>query len=251
MQKITAIIPCFNEEQTLEAAIGSVKFADELLVVDSFSTDASLDIARRHGARIIQRTYENSASQKNWAMMQAGYEWIVLLDADEVIPASLREEIQATVASEPKEVAFWIPRQNKFMGRWIRYSGWQGDRVIRLFRKSKCSYENKLVHAEVIAHGPVGQLKNRILHHTYRGMDAYVRKLNRYADWQARDYHPKTGRIGFYHLWLKPGFRFFKHYWLKGGFRDRIPGLAISYLQAYAVRMRYLRMWDLRRTGKL
>ncbi|MCE2496983.1 MAG: glycosyltransferase family 2 protein [Flavobacteriales bacterium] len=251
MEKITAIIPCFNEEQTLEAAIESVKFADELLVVDSFSTDASLDIARKHGARIIQREYENSASQKNWAIPQASHEWIVLLDADEVVPMALRAEVEATVASDPLEVAFWIPRRNKFMGRWIRYSGWQGDRVIRLFRKSKCRYENKHVHAEVLADGPVGQLKNSIDHDTYLGLNAYVRKLNRYADWQARDYHPKTGRIGFYHLWCKPAFRFFKHYWLKGGFRDAVPGLAISYLQAYAVRMRYLKMWDLRRTGKL
>lgn len=251
MEKITAIIPCYNEEQTLEAAIESVKFADELLVVDSYSTDSSLGIAKKYGARIIQREYENSASQKNWAIPQATHEWILLLDADEVIPMALRAEVEAVVNASPKEVAFWIPRRNKFMGRWIKYSGWQGDKVIRLFKKSRCRYEDKHVHAEIEADGPIGQLNNAIDHDTYRGLDAYIRKLDRYADWQARDYHSRTGRIGIYHLWLKPGFRFFKHYWLKGGFRDGVPGLTISYLQAYAVRMRYLKMWDLRRTGKL
>ena len=251
MEKITAIIPCYNEERTLDAALKSVAFADEMLVVDSFSTDKSLDIARSHGARIIQREYENSASQKNWAIPQATHAWIVLLDADEEVPDALRAEIIETIKGTPSEVAYWIPRRNKFMGRWIKYSGWQGDRVIRLFRKSKSRYEEKHVHAEVLADGAVGQLKNSIDHDTYRGLDEYIRKLDRYADWQERDYHSKTGTIGIFELWLKPGFRFFKHYWLQGGFRDGVPGLTISYLQAYAVRMRYLKMWDLRRRGKL
>ncbi len=247
MPKISAIIPAFNEEANIEAALLSVQFADEIIVVDSFSTDKTLEIAKKYNAKILQREYENSASQKNWAIPQAAHEWIVLLDADEVLPKELQTEIISTLNKEPKEVAFWMYRTNQFMGRQLKYSGWQRDRVIRLFRKSKCKYEDKKVHAEVLADGPVGRLTHKIEHNTYKGFDHYVEKLNRYAWWQARDYEPKMGRITLFHILIKPWFRFFKHYVVEKGFLDGFPGFMISVLQGYAVLTRYTKIWLIRK----
>jgi len=135
MQKLTAIIPTKNEAHNIVEAIQSVDFADEIIIVDSFSTDETLNLAKPRVTKVIQREYENSASQKNWAIPQAKYDWILILDADERVTQSLREEIQQILSNNPKESGFWIYRNNHFMGKKVRFSGWQGDKVIRLFKK--------------------------------------------------------------------------------------------------------------------
>ena len=133
------------------------------------------------------------------------------------------------------------------MGRRVKYSGWQGDKVIRLFKKT-CRYENKHVHAEIISEDKnIAFLKNKIEHNTYTTIDNYIKKLNRYAKWQAKDYDDKIGKIMPHHLIVKPLFRFIMHYIVKLGFLDGVPGLTISILQAYAVGMRYIKLWLLRR----
>jgi len=245
--RITAIIPTFNEEKNIVRALRTVQFADEIIVVDSFSSDKTLEIARSFGARILQREYQTSAIQKNWTIPQAKHDWIILLDADEWLPAPLQQEIQDTIAKDPDEAAFWIGRNNTFMGQRIRYSGWQNDRVIRLFRKSSCRYENKQVHAEIETEGKVGTLVNRIEHDTYRTFDHYVEKLNRYAWLQAYDYDKKVKRITLVHILVKPPVRFMKHYFIGLGFLDGFPGFMISVLQAYAVLSRYAKLWLIRK----
>ena len=148
-QKISALIPTFNEEHNISDAIDSVSWADEILVVDSFSTDSTIEIAKKKGAKVIQRVYNYPASQKNWAIPQAKNDWIILIDADERIPYDLKTEIINILNKESSFNAFWIRRQNHFMGRKIRFSGWQGDKVIRLFKRDCCRYEDKNVHEEI------------------------------------------------------------------------------------------------------
>ena len=130
--QISAIIPVFNEEDHIIDAIESVSWADEIIVVDSFSTDKTLALAQSKGVKILQRAYQYSASQKNWAIPQAKYDWVFILDADERVNESLKEEILKLKKKATTYDAFWIPRQNHFMGKKIRFSGWQGDKVIRL-----------------------------------------------------------------------------------------------------------------------
>ena len=245
--KLTAIIPTGNEEHNIKDVIASVQFADEIMVVDSFSTDNTLNIAKQYTDFVVRREYINSASQKNWAIPQANNEWILLVDADERVSEDLKNEILNTLKNNPEEVAFWIGRSNDFMGKRIKYSGWQGDKVIRLFRKSKCTYENKEVHAEIIANGKVGKLKHKLIHNTYVSLDHYIDKLNRYAWWQAKDLQKKGIKITPYHLLIKPIYRFVKHYIIGKGFLDGIPGFAIAVLEAYAVGSRYLKLWLLNR----
>lgn len=251
MEKLTAIIPTGNENHNIEGVLESVSFADEVIVVDSFSTDNTVELAKKYNPKIIQREYEYSASQKNWAIPQAENEWILLVDADERVTPQLKKEIQEVLKNPPEDiVGYWIYRNNHFMGEKVHYSGWRNDKVIRLFRKSKCRYQDKYVHAEIIANGKVGKLKNRFYHNTYISLDKYVEKKNRYATWQAKDYDKKIGKITAYHVVLKPFYGFCKHYFLQSGFRDGMVGFTISYLQAYAIFMRYAKLWLLRRNRK-
>lgn len=247
MEKLTAIIPTGNEAHNIEAVLESVSFADEIMVVDSYSTDNTVELARKYTDFIIQREYEYSASQKNWAIPQATHEWILLVDADERIPTELREEIQNILKNPGKEVGYWIYRDNLFMGRRLKDSGIKGDKCIRLFRKSLCKYEDKHVHAEIIAQGEVGSLRNRMLHDTYVDIDRFYAKMNRYATWQAEDYDKKTKHINFFHLCIKPCFRFLKHYIIGKGFLDGFEGYAYACSQHYAVKMRYIKLKMLRK----
>ncbi|HRV54532.1 MAG TPA: glycosyltransferase family 2 protein, partial [Mangrovimonas sp.] len=210
--------------------------------------DGTYEKAQQLATKVIRRDYEYSASQKNWAIPQAQHEWILLVDADERVTPELKAEIQKILGNPPQDiVAYWIGRMNHFMGERVHYSGWRNDKVIRLFKRDYCKYEDKNVHAEIIANGSIGQLKNKLYHNTYITFDKYVEKMNRYATWQAKDYDKKTGRLTPYHFVIKPFWGFFKHYIVQSGFRDGVVGFTIGYLQAYVVFMRYVKLWLLRR----
>lgn len=242
MEKLTAIIPTGNEAHNIEEVLKTVAFADEIMVVDSFSTDNTVELAKKYTNFIIQREYENSASQKNWAIPQASHEWILLVDADERITPELEAEIKSILAKPNENVAYWIYRDNLFMGQALKHSGISGDKCIRLFRKSKCRYEEKHVHAEIITEGKVGALQQRMLHNTYVGLNPFYNKMNRYADWQAKDYNKKTKKVTWIHLWFKPNFRFIKHFILGRGFLDGFPGYVYAITQKHAVKMRYIKL---------
>ena len=251
MQKLTAIIPTGNEIHNIEAVIASVNFADEILVVDSFSIDGTFEKAQELATKVIRREYQYSASQKNWAIPKAKHEWVLLVDADERVTPELEQEIKE-ILSKPENdiVAYWIGRNNHFMGERVKFSGWRNDKVIRLFKRDLCKYEDKQVHAEIIADGTVSSLKNKLYHNTYTTFDAYVEKMNRYASWQAKDYDKKTGKLTPYHFAIKPFWGFFKHYIVQSGCRDGVIGLTIGYMQGYVIFMRYVKLWLLRRNRK-
>lgn len=252
MEKIhlTAIITTFNEEHNIEDTIRSVLFADEIIVVDSFSTDKTPELAKKFNINFIQHEYVSGSAQKNWIIPKAKHNWVLILDADERITPELKEEIIEVLKNDPEESGFWIYRTFYFMGKLIRHSGWRNDKVIRLFQRDQSRYNNKYVHEELITDGKVGYLKNKLYHNTYTTLDEYIEKLNRYATLQAMDYDPKVGKINVYHLVLKPFYRFIKHYFIHTGFLDGFPGFVISIISAYAVRMRYIKLWLLRKNQK-
>ena len=242
MEKLTAIIPTSNEAHNIEEVLQTVAFADEIIVVDSHSTDTTVELAKKHTDRVLTHHFETHAKQKNWAIQQASNEWILLVDADERITPELQKEIIDILSQAKDNVAYWIYRKNKFLDSTLKYSGIQGDKCIRLFRKSKCRYEEKYVHEEIISTGKVGYLKHRMRHNTYRDLNLFYNKLNYYADLQAQDYLKKTKRVNAYHLWLKPNFRFFKHYIIGRGFLDGFPGYVYAITQKHAVKMRYIKL---------
>lgn len=248
MNKLTALIPAGNEIHNIKEVIASVDFADEILVVDSNSTDGTYELALEFADKVIRRDYINSASQKNWAIPQAKHEWILLVDADERVTPELKDEILTILqTSQQNHVAYWIGRNNHFMGEKVNYSGWRNDKVIRLFKRDFCKYEEKRVHAEIIANGTVGKLNNKLFHNSYISLDNYIEKMNRYAWLQAQDYNEKTGILTPYHFILKPIWRFFKHYAIQLGFLDGLIGFTIAWIQVYVVFMRYVKIWLIRK----
>ena len=242
MKKITAIIPTFNEQHNIAGAIDSVSWADEIIVVDSFSTDQTVEIAKSKGVRLLQREYEHSASQKNWTIPQATHQWVFLLDADERVTNKLQKEIKIILESNELKDAYWIKRANYFMNKRVRFSGWQGDKVIRLFKRDLCSYENKHVHAEIICKGEVGVLKEKLAHYTFKDMAHYLEKWDRYSSWSAEDHYKKGQRPTIFHFVLKPTFRFIRDYIIRLGFLDGITGLIICSLSSMGIFMRYVKL---------
>lgn len=241
---LTAIVPTFNEEEMIRGCLESVRFADEILVVDSFSTDGTLAIARELGARVIQRAFDYPAAQKNWAIPQAAHEWVLLLDADERATPALREEIEQILQQGPRADAYWIRRVNFFLGRPIRRCGWGSDKVIRLFRRDVSRYREQRVHEEIDLPGTLPILRHRLQHLTFRSFGQYFNKLNLYSDWGAGQMYERGRRAKAVEVLLRPIGRFIRMYFLRLGFLEGGRGLVLSLLGAFSVYLKYARLWE-------
>jgi len=251
-EKITAIIPSFNEEMNIENAIKSVLWCDEVILIDSFSTDNTLQIAKKYNLTIIQREYNYSANQKNWIIPQANNKWIFLLDADEIISDKLQNEIIERLKNDNDSFnGYWIKRDNYFMGKRIRFGTWKNDKVIRLFKRDECRYEDKKVHAEIIDNQKFGALKNHLQHYTYKSLDSFIDRQKRYSKWKAIDNLPKIKRITSYHILFRPFFNFFISYIVKLGFLDGKQGFIISTIDAYYNFLRHLYIWRAKNGEKI
>ena len=244
--QLSVIVPTLNEEATLRDCLESVRFADEILVVDSFSTDATLDIAREFGAHVLQHEYVYSARQKNWAIPQAKHEWVLLIDSDERVTPGLREEILALLASGPRHDGYWILRANHFLGRRIKRCGWGTDKVIRLFRRDLARYQDREVHAEIDLPGPLPVLEHPLEHHSFRSFAQYWRKIQIYSEWGAAQLYKEGKRAGALQIFGRPVIRFFKMYVVRLGFLEGVRGLVLSMLGAFTVYLKYARLWEMR-----
>ena len=241
-KKVTAIIPTYNEAVNIAEAIASVTFADEILVIDSYSTDETVAIAVSLGASVIQRKFDDFSSQKNYAISQAKNDWIFVLDADERVSDELKNEIEHTLEN-PTKSAYSIRRENYFAGKKIKYSGWQTDKVTRLFNRKNSKYNGKTVHEEIKTTGELGFLTNKLTHYTYRDYNHYFQKINHYAELKAIELYKKGRKATVFHFIFPPIFRFISHYFIRLGFLDGFPGFMIAKIQAYGVFIRYNRLW--------
>jgi len=244
-EKISILIPAGNEERNIVACIQSARWADEVVVVDSFSADRTVELARPLADRVLQHEYINSATQKNWAIPQMAHAWVLVLDADERITPELRDEILGVLdGGAGGHCAFRIWRRNHFMGRPVRFCGWQNDSVVRLFRRDRSRYQDREVHADIECDGPVGKLRGKLLHYTFDSFDQYLKKFDRYTTWAAGDRAKRTRRVSWVHLAIRPAWRFFRQYVLKLGFLDGRAGLIICSLAAYSVFLKYAKLWE-------
>ncbi len=248
--KITAIIPTFNEEIHIEDAIKSVSFADEIIVVDSFSTDKTIELARKHDVTILQRVFDDFSTQKNFAISKAKNKWIYVLDADERLTPALQKEILETVKSPNNFVGFYVYRTFYFLNKKIRFGGWNRDKVVRLFLKEHCQYDGNLVHEIIKANGELGFLKQKVEHFSYRGFDHYISKLNQYSALQAKQLYEKGKKATLFHLLVKPPVRFLIHYILRLGILDGFAGFILASTQAYGVYTRYIKLRLIRKKLK-
>ncbi len=243
---VTAIITTYNEAEHIEAALQSVSWADEILVMDSFSTDETPEIIRQFGGVcFLQHAYDSPAKQKNRAIELASFPWVFILDADERVPEELREEMLHIVRSDasPKD-GYWIQRKNIIFGQTLKYL-WKGDKVIRLIRKDKCRYQEVQVHEEVDTAGVrIGMLEHPLLHYSVKSMEHYLAKTRRYARWQAEELYQNGARAGIGKMALKPLVRFAKHYFVEGGFLDGRLGFIFSVVMAWGVWLRYVFLYE-------
>lgn len=242
---LTVLVPTFNEEAMIGGCLESARFADEIIVVDSFSSDRTVPIAREFGVRILEHEFGGYAQQKNWAIPQASHEWILQLDADERVTPALRDEILDLLRGEPTAEAYRIPRVNHFLGRRMRADGWGADKVIRLFRRH-ARFKERKVHEEIDAPGPLPVLINPLEHHSFRSFAQYWSKVELYSEWGAQQAHADGQRSGPVKIVLNPAARFVKMYFMRLGFLDGMHGLVFSLLDAFRVYLKYARLWEMR-----
>lgn len=235
---ITAIIPTLNESKNIETAIQSVAFADEIIIIDSYSTDNTIALAKKYNVRILQRKFDDFSSQKNYAISKASHDWVFVLDADERLSDELKNEIIATTHETNTKDAYWIFRQNFFADKKIRFSGWQNDKVMRLFNRKLCKYEG-LVHEEIINNGTTGYLSGKMLHYSCKDKFDFKNKITKYAILKAKELYAIRSKPSAFHLYIKPAYRFFYHYFFKLGFLDGKHGLTIAKVNAYGMKKRY------------
>ena len=241
---ISAAVITLNEEANIERCLRGLSFADEIVVVDSLSTDRTVEIAREFTDKVISREFTGFSDQKSAAMELAGSEWVLFIDADEVVGDKLGAEIRKAVQSEGFD-GYWIPRATYFLGKRIRHCGWYPDYQLRLARKSKARYPERLVHETLEVQGPCGRLKNDLIHYSYKSMDDYARKMVSYARAAARQKTLEGRKFSLADLALNPGLTFLKMYVVKRGFLDGLHGFVLSVLTACSSAVRYAMLWEM------
>lgn len=242
--RVSAIITTFNEEAHIAACVESLLWCDEILVVDSFSTDGTPEIARGYDkVRFYQRTYFGSASQKNWAMDQVTNDWILIFDADERCTPALQKEIETLLAAGPRNDAYTIHRRVFFMDRVIRFSGWQHDQVVRLVKNGSARYPNRRVHADMITRGPAPLLRHSMDHYMADSLDEYIKRIEKYSFWGAAQNWKERKKSGFMEVFGRSVWRFFRTYIFQLGILDGMHGLVFCMLQAYGTYLKWALLW--------
>jgi len=247
---ISILLPTFNNAETIRDTLESVKWAKEILVVDSFSNDATLSICSEFGARIIQHEYINSAKQKNWAVSQCRHEWVLQIDTDEVLESGLQEEIEQVVASAPPELhAFRLPRKNHMLGRWMRRAGVYPDYQTRLFRRDQGRWHEREVHAHVRVSGQVGILRHHLLHYGMPNISKQLRNLDRYTRYEADELRKRGVNFHGGRLLFRPFRVFLQRYVLQRGFLEGWRGFILcGYLTIYDF-LAQAKLWELDELG--
>lgn len=250
MPPLSVAMITYNEEARIQQALESVKWADDIVVVDAQSTDRTVELARVYTDRVIIRPWPGFVAQKNFALEQTRHDWVLSLDADERLSAALQDEIQHLCQAEMSAEAYYVPRRAYFLGRWMAHSGWYPDYKIRLFRKTCGRWQGGQVHEAVQVAGTVHYLRHDLLHHPYDDLADNLRTINRYSTFGAQALHAAGKRAHWYDLTLRPAATFLKKYLLRQGFRDGYPGLLIAILTSYGNVAKYAKLWEMQQVSE-
>ena len=253
----TACIITFNEEDNIEAALESIGFADEIIVVDSHSMDRTRELScgfrgrsrdgRKVKPRVIERDWPGHVEQKNFAIDKAQHDWVLCLDADERVSPQLRREIETVLAMDsPVFDGYTMPRKTYYLGRWIFRGGWYPDRKLRLFRRSRGRWSGVNPHDHVKIEGRTQNLQGDLYHYSYRDMAEHIRTINFFTDIASREKQKSRVRHPLGRMLVQPPFKLFKMYILKQGFREGVAGLIIAILGMFYVFLKYAKLWELR-----
>ena len=244
--RLSACIITYNEADRIEACLRSVSFCDEIVVVDSHSTDSTRELASALGARVIERDWPGYRTQKQFAVDAATNDWVLCLDADERVSTELRAEVEAARASGLAPYAGWsVPRITDYFGRFLRHGNAYPDRLTRLFDRRRGRWVGQEIHENTRVDGPVGRMRGHLEHFSYRNLSDHQARMQRYASLMARALYDSGKRCGLGRVLLNPQWRFVRGYVLRLGFLDGWRGLVFALIEANYVRLKYLHLYML------
>lgn len=255
MPLLSVAIVTFNEEENLARTLASIAWADQIIVVDSGSSDRTVEIAQRFHATVLERPWPGFAAQKNFALSQCTGDWLLTLDADEELSTDLQQEIRQIVSSQPAVDAFYLKRRNLFLGRWIRHGGFYPDPKLRLFRSqlpNPARFEDRPVHEKVPFTGPTATLQFDLIHHAYPTLSSYIEHMDRYSSLGAKILIDKgrtsTNIFSFFaRIVILPLLGFKWNYIFRLGFLDGREGLLLNLYHAVYASWKYAKAWELAR----
>ena len=242
MEELGALVLTNNEADNIEDCLSSLSWLDEIVVIDSYSEDNTVELAREYTNKVYQHEFEDFASQRNFGLEKLSTSWVLVVDADERVTPELAAEIKE-VLTNPQAEGYRIPRKNYFLGRWIKYCGWYPDYTLRLFKRAGNKYSG-LVHEGVEITGRVEELANPLLHYTYRSLTHYISKLNHYTSLSAEKKYQLGQNKGMTYIFLRPIVEFIKKYILRKGFLLGAHGLILSILLSYYSFLKYAKLWE-------
>lgn len=244
---VSAVVIAFNEERNIAACLESLRWADEIVVVDSGSVDGTQEIARRYTDKVFDVPWKGFGPQKQAAVALAGHDMVLNVDCDERVTPELSEEICRLLSGSEIASAYTVPRRTFLGEKEIRHCGWYPDRTVRLFDRRKANFSADLVHERVEVSGELRPLANPLLHYSFRGIGDIFPKMNRYAELSARQMFDRGRRCGVVDLTLRPVFAFLKTYLIRLGFLDGVEGLVVSVTTALLTFTKYARLRELER----
>ncbi len=248
--KITVLLPVFNVETYIRRTLDCLGWADELLVVDSFSKDRTVEICKEYGARVIQHEYVNSAKQKNWALEFASHDWVFQIDSDEILEEGAAEEIAGAVSEAGPEVrAYRMPRKNLMLGKWVRHGGVYPDFQTRLFRRSKGHWVEREVHAHVSVDGSVGTLTHHIIHFGAPNLSKQLSNLDRYTRYEADELRKQGKRFHAGQVVVRPWLLFLYRYVWRLGFLDGWRGFFVCSIITISDFLSHAKLWEIEELG--
>ena len=247
MPKVSVTVITLNEERNLPDALASVAWADEIVVVDSGSSDKTCEIARQFTTKVLARDWPGYSAQKNFAAEQARHDWILSLDADERVTSELAGDIQKLFAGTPGARGYRIPRVSRYLGKWLRSTDWYPDYQLRLYDRRHARWNGRPVHESVAVDGPVGLLRHELQHHPYADISHHLQTIDRYTTLAAQAMHADGRRVGTLGLFAHPVAAFLRNSLLKKGVLDGSTGLTVSALNSYYVFLKLAKLKELQR----
>lgn len=243
---VSAIVVCFNEEDRIEDCLESIRWCDEIVVVDSFSTDRTPEICRRYTDRFVQRQWNGYRDQKAFAHSQASKDWVLLVDSDERVTPELKEEILSVLAGKNGRYAgYAVPRLVNYLDRWWWHGGWYPDYDVRLFRRERATWGGSDPHEKILVDGPVCRLRHPLHHYSYRNIEDHLERINRFTSISSRELRKEGGQWRLSAALLRPAVRFFRSYFLKRGFLEGFAGFYVAVTAAVYVFLKYAKLWEL------
>jgi len=242
---VSVTVVTHNEAANIAAALESVSWADEIIVIDAESADDTAEIARRFTQKVVVRPWPGYVAQKNFAAEQATHDWVFSLDADERVSPALAAEIRNVLEREPPNAGYRVPRVTFHLGRWIRSTDWYPDYQLRLYDRRRARWTGRLVHESVKADGPVGRLRNDLQHYAYRDLSHHLQSMDRYTTLAAQQMFEDGRRAGWFDVLIHSRLAFFRNFIVRGGFRDGMAGLIVSLMNSYYVSLKFAKLWEL------